>query len=399
MDHADYEASLQRQLMYGVSLVISIAGVVWGSVYVLFYEIYAAMVPYGYSVCSLVSAMYYARTRDFDTFRKIQLSLILLCPFFLMLLLGGFHNGSVVFIWAIMAPFGALLYYSPNLAPRWLAAYLGLLLVSGLAQTSLPARTPLPESFVVTFYVLNIGIVSSISFALLYYFVRGKNQALELLRLEQEKSERLLLNVLPKEIAPALKDGQDNIAEYYPEASVLFADIVGFTQLSARMNPREMVAILNDIFSYFDTLVEQYGLEKIRTIGDNYMVASGVPVPRKDHAAALADMAVDLRQHIRQLPEYYGMKIDFRVGINSGPLVAGVIGRKKFHYDIWGDTVNIASRMESTGEPGRVQITTATYGLIHHHFHCTPRGTILVKGKGEMQTWYLHERKRLKAAD
>ncbi len=209
------------------------------------------------------------------------------------------------------------------------------------------------------------------------------------LREEEQKSERLLLNVLPKEIAPDLKSGKLTIADRFEHTSILFADIVDFTALSARMAPEEMVELLNQIFSHFDSLVEKYDLEKIRTIGDNYMVASGVPRPRLDHAHAIARLALDIREYIQALPARNGQKIDFRVGINSGPVVAGVIGKHRFHYDLWGDPVNTASRMESHGVAGRIQISSATRELIKDRFECESRGKIAVKGKGEMETWFL----------
>jgi adenylate cyclase len=185
--------------------------------------------------------------------------------------------------------------------------------------------------------------------ALLHYFVGQKNRFYELLRVEQQKSESLLLNVLPEEIATQLKAGRQTIADQVEAVSVLCADLVGFTPLSTLLSPTQMVELLNDIFLQFDALAEQYNVEKIRTIGDSYMVAAGVPRSRPDHAQALARMALDMSRHIQSRPPYAGHTIDFRIGINSGPAVVGVIGRKKFQYDLWGDTVNTASRMESHG--------------------------------------------------
>lgn len=392
----DPDTALRKQLLMGVSIVIIPAGLIWGAIYLAFGEYIAASIPIGYSILSLTSMLMLVVTRRFELFRAVQLLLILFSPFILMLTMGGFHQGSVVFIWSVMAPFGALLYHR-SAAYGWLLAYMLLLIVSAFAQPFLPAHPLVPESFVTFMFVLNIGSVSLITFGLVNSFVKGEEEALELLRLEKEKSERLLLNVLPKEIAPALKEEHGIIAQHYESASVLFADIVGFTQLSAILKPDEMVGLLNDIFSHFDSLVEKYNLEKIRTIGDNYMVAAGVPIPRDDHALALANMAVDLCDFIRRYPPYNGQKVNFRIGINSGPVVAGIIGRQKFHYDIWGDTVNTASRMESTGVPGRIQITSSTRQLLDPYFTIVPRGKISIKGKGEIETWFL-EGKQIRSA-
>jgi class 3 adenylate cyclase/CHASE3 domain sensor protein len=216
---------------------------------------------------------------------------------------------------------------------------------------------------------------------------------LDSLRLEQEKSENLLLNILPKDIAELLKKKPDSIAEQYGEASILFADVVNFTPMSSQMKPIELVELLNQVFSQFDDLVEKYDLEKIKTIGDCYMVASGVPRSRQDHAQAITCLALDMQEIVRK-SDYFGRKLIFRIGINSGPVVAGVIGRKKFIYDLWGDAVNTASRMESNGTGGLVQITKETYDLIHDDFVCEPRGVIHVKGKGELPVWFVHGRKQ-----
>ena len=180
-----------------------------------------------------------------------------------------------------------------------------------------------------------------------------------------------------------MKQRGETTARRFEGISVLFADAAGFTPISAEMDPTEVVGMLNEVFSHFDSLAERYGCEKIRTIGDAYMVASGVPVPRPDHATALASMALDMLEYGKQGP------LRFRIGINSGPAVAGVIGLKKFQYDVWGDTVNTASRMESQGEPGKIQISEATYHLLKDDFVCTPRGPLQVKGKGILNTWYL----------
>jgi len=238
-------------------------------------------------------------------------------------------------------------------------------------------------------FVMNMVGVLGISFILLYYLVNQKDIAYELLHAERGKSEKLLLNVLPKKIADILKNESRLIADSYPQASVLFADLVGFTPLSSEMSPQEMVQLLNEVYTHLDYLIEKHGLEKIRTIGDNYMVAAGVPTPRPDHAQALARMALDICDFTNSFQPVNGKEIQFRLGINSGSLVAGVVGQKNFHYDVWGDMVNVASRMESHGLPGKIQITSSTNELIEDQFECEPRGLIQIKGKGEMETFFL----------
>ena len=254
--------------------------------------------------------------------------------------------------------------------------------ISGALEPFARADNNLPSAVVIAFFAMNFAAVSTVILVLLRYF-------LGLLELEQEKSERLLLNVLPREIAAILKEDNQTIADQYEAVSVLFADVVGSTALAVRLPPRTLVDVLNDAFSYFDSLVDKYGIEKIRTIGDNYMVASGVPHPRHDHAQALANLALEMNEYVATHDVLGDMPLRFRIGMNVGPLVAGVIGHKKFHYDIWGDAVNTASHMESHGVPGKIQITRATYELIKKEFVCQPRGLVEIKGKGQMETWFL----------
>jgi len=225
-----------------------------------------------------------------------------------------------------------------------------------------------------------------------------RKEAEEALKAEQEKTELLLLNVLPAAIAQQLKESLDSlqddgnnalIAESFDEVTVLFADIVNFTTLSANISAADLVGMLNRIFMVFDDLCERHGLEKIKTIGDSYMAVGGLPNPRPDHAEAIANMALEMQQEISYLKTYEGHGIGVRIGINTGSVIAGVIGKKKFTYDLWGDVVNTASRMESHGSSGKIQVTAATYERLKHAYAFESRGAIEVKGKGSMQTYWL----------
>jgi class 3 adenylate cyclase len=270
---------------------------------------------------------------------------------------------------------------------RWTAAlglfFIALAVVFGLLEDALAAGRPAPDPALsaALFTIVLVGVI--VLTAPVFVIV------LERLSFERTRAESLLLNVLPAEVAGELKRRGETTARRFESISVLFADIVGFTPLAAEMDPEEMVAQLNEVFTSFDQLADRYGCEKIRTIGDNYMVASGVPTPREDHAEALAGMALEMIRYAE------GSPWSFRIGINSGPAVAGVIGTKKFQYDVWGDTVNTASRMESHGEPGRIQISEATNTLIKDHYATTPRGPIEVKGKGTLNTWWLEGTREL----
>lgn len=219
------------------------------------------------------------------------------------------------------------------------------------------------------------------------------------LETEQEKSEKLLLNILPGPIADRLKQGEQNIADSYAEVSVLFADIVGFTKLSARVTPDQLIKLLNQIFSGFDELSEVHKLEKIKTIGDAYMIVGGLPTPRSDHAEAIAEMALDMQKFITRFNEETNNELNIRIGINSGPVVAGVVGTKKFLYDIGGDAVNTAARMESHGVEGRIHVTSETYLLLRDKYEFEDRGIIDVKGKGDMHTYILKGKRIPTASD
>ena len=213
------------------------------------------------------------------------------------------------------------------------------------------------------------------------------------LETERQKSESLLLNILPAAIAARLKGGETTIVDSLPEVTVLFADLVGFTTLAARISSVEMVRLLDEIFTAFDGLAEAQGLEKIKTIGDAYMVVGGLPTPRPDHAEAVAEVALDMVAHVERCFAGHPVPIQIRLGINTGPVIAGIIGRHKFNYDLWGDTVNTASRMESHSLPGRIQVTAATRGRLADKYRFEERGAIEVKGKGLVETWFLTGRR------
>lgn len=214
-------------------------------------------------------------------------------------------------------------------------------------------------------------------------------QEKQLLEVEQMRSERLILNILPRPIADRLKRGEKNISGSYPEVSILFSDLVGFTQMSSQISAGELVRLLNDLFTRFDKRGEALGLEKIKTIGDAYMAAGGIPIPRSDHAALCAEMALGMYDDLKAFNRETGRNFAMRIGINSGPVVAGVIGFTKFSYDLWGNTVNTASRMESTSSVGRIQVSPSTYAELKDLYLFEPAGEVECKGLGKVNTHYL----------
>lgn len=321
-----------------------------------------------------------------------HLFLSILAPFAVYFLLGSFIQTGYAF-YAATAPILAL-----ALAPRQaktigifcviaILASLGLELVFGLA-------TSLPDWLIFSWLGVNAALAGFCVYFVLAFSFAQRDRLQRKLVNEQGKTERLLLSIFPEKVAAQVKSSLLDestvpvIAEHYKDASVMFADIVNFTPMATRMRAVDLVGTLNIIFSHFDRLAGKYGLEKIKTVGDCYIVAAGIPQSRSDHAQALTELALEIQSFVKA-NRFGSQKISFRIGINSGPLVAGVIGQKKISYDLWGDTVNIASRMTSRGIAGGIQITQTTYELLKDDYICVPRGKIFVKGKGDMDIWLL----------
>ncbi|MEZ4295245.1 MAG: adenylate/guanylate cyclase domain-containing protein [Polyangiaceae bacterium] len=280
-------------------------------------------------------------------------------------------------------------------APRWLltiaSAALYLLVEHHPAWTA--GHVPLPAWSFAPIRAVSAALTFATLAFVVFQFYLDILRAEDALAQEHERSEGLLRNILPVPIASRLKSDKHSIADGFAEVTVLFSDLVGFTELSGRLPPADLVKLLNRVFSEFDDLTERRGLEKIKTIGDAYMVAAGLPEPRPDHALAVARFAFDMLAVLGRINAETGQKLDLRIGIHTGPVVAGVIGKRKFIYDLWGDTVNIASRMESHGVAGAVQVTPEVARRIEGEFEISPPRTILVKGKGEMTTHLLIRRK------
>jgi adenylate cyclase len=389
-DEADSsDLRFRKRLLVGIALLILPAGFLWGFLYWLVGEEAVALTPWAYVTGSIISLAIFARNRNFGFFRTAQFLLILVAPALGTIMLGGLNDSSSVVLWSLLAPFGAVAFDRPGRAWPWFAAFVStLVLVLVFSEVVRPDGANLPEGFVRTLDVLNIVAVSLVAMMLLVSFARERDAA-------QARVEALLMNILPEEIAQRLQAEPNAIADHFDDASILFADVVDFTPLASRFEARDVVGMLDSLFTAFDELVDEYEVEKIKTIGDCYMVAAGVPQPRADHAHALADLALELRDCARAaLPE---SDLRLRIGISSGPVVAGVIGRRRFLYDLWGDTVNMASRMESHGTSDQIQITRSTWELLRDDFVTEPLGLVDVKGKGQVETWRLVSRNARKA--
>jgi len=324
------------------------------------------------------------RPRWFVVLVTIMFALIAASQLVETAMFGGLFPSGLVVMFGLAFPLAALLAIGVRSALWWSAAFIASVMVAvAIPNWFDPIYSQTEPTVDAAFNLITTGILVT---AVVWYFVRQRDRF-------QQRSDDLLHNILPDEIAARLKDdGTTTIADDVDAASVLFADVVGFTPMSATMSPAELVGLLDELFTAFDGFVAELGLEKIKTVGDAYMVAAGVPVPRPDHARAIAELALRIRDHVATTP-IAGRTIELRIGIASGPVTAGIIGTHKFAYDLWGDTVNTASRMESSGIPGSIQVTRATYELISDGFVCEPRGSVAVKGKDEMETYFLLSRR------
>jgi adenylate cyclase len=379
------DEALRKETLVLAAVVITGLATVWVATYWALGLHVAAAIPFVYQIVSIINLILLAKTKRYRFFRACELALSLVLPFVLQLSLGGFVASSGVVLWSFTAPLGALLFTGRRAAVNWFGAFLGIIAISAIVDPFLGNETgEIPHWIAISFFALNVLGVTGTCYLLLHYFVGERDRAAEIVAAERERSERLLLNVLPEPIAERLKAGEALIADGSPEVGVLFADIAGFTPLSATMAPEDLVRLLNEVFSVFDGLAVDLGLEKIKTIGDAYMVASGLLGGGPDHARRLADMALLMQGAVESMGG-----IQLRIGIDIGPVVAGVIGRRKFIYDLWGDTVNTASRMETHGIPGAIQVTERFRERLAAEFEFADRGPVEVKGKGPMRTYLL----------
>jgi adenylate cyclase len=349
---------------------------------------YAALVSLAYALTPLLH-------RVGSLAAPLVLTAIVYAWVFWLSINGGVANG-VTFIYFTAGAFGILLVGDERVS---LCVLIGTLAVGLLIALHLGVspRDPVEYPTARLTFIINVVVFSTALFVIVFYAVRQFARAEERAEREHQRSENLLLNILPPDVALRLKDQPDvAIADAYPQASVLFADMAGFTARASNMAPQELVQFLNSVYAQLDNLVERHGLEKIKTTGDAYMVVSGVPTPRPDHAIQIADLALNVRDALSGLVDPKGHAAPMRIGIASGPVVAGVIGTRKFFYDVWGDAVNTASRMESTGAPGTIQVAEETYELLSDDFVFEERGLVDVRGKGPMRTWFLSGRKPAK---
>ncbi|MET0218016.1 MAG: adenylate/guanylate cyclase domain-containing protein [Burkholderiales bacterium] len=392
------DEKLNKTLLVFACGLMTFAAMIWLLIYWAMGIKFSVAVPLGYQMVSAVSLFHYLKTRNFAFFRFTQVSLFLFVPFVMQWSIGSYVASSGVMLWALLAPVGVMVFQGPRESIPWFIAYLVLTAVSGFFDYYLSsgAEAGVPLRTIAVFFALNFAAMSSIVYLIMSMFVREKSRLKteldaqhNMLQVEKEKSEKLLLNILPAPIADRLKDDQSTIADGYADATVMFADIVNFTKLSDELPPSQMVTLLNEVFSSFDALAEKHQLEKIKTIGDAYMVAGGVIGGDGEYSAAMLEMALDARDVIARHSLLGSDRSGIHMGIASGPVVAGVIGRKKFIYDLWGDTVNVASRLSSEAAAGSINVDEATYRRLRGRFHFEGPELLPIKGKGTLPVYRL----------
>ena len=403
----DFDTALERGLspeekLSGDMLVFStalmmVASMLWLAIYWSFGQRYSTLIPMVFLLASLCTIVFFLKTRKLLLFCMMQLSLFLFTPFVLQWTMGNFVNSSGVSLWALLAPVGAIVILGTRESVPWFVAYIFMTAMSGMFDYVLQWDTKqLDMRTVAVFFALNFVSISAMVYVLLWYFSREKIKLREAVdaqgravSMEKELSDRLLLNILPEPIAIRLKRQETNIADGHADVTVMFADIVNFTHMSEEMSPNETVHLLNDIFSEFDMLAEKHGIEKIKTIGDAYMAAGGLRSSTTQYVDAMADMALQMQAFVARYTAPNGERMSLRVGLATGAVVAGVIGRRKFSYDLWGDTVNVAARMSSEAHPGLIQVDAVTYRRLHNRYAFDEMQQIDVKGKGMMQVYNL----------
>jgi len=393
------EDKLRRDLLIFACAFMNLAVVLWLAIYWVMGLHFSANVPLFYQLVSVASLAHYFKTRKFEIFRFVQLCLFLFVPFIMQWSIGSAVTSSGVMLWALLSPIGALVVSGWRDSIPWFVAYIVMTVISGFFDYYLGSSggSGLSMKTIGFFFALNFAAMSSILYFLVRYFVvemdKIKNQLdqqHQLLAEEQKKSERVLLNVLPNSIAQRLKNHSGLIADGHADVTVMFADLVNFTQLTESLSPEQMVGLLNTIFSNFDELCEKYGVEKIKTIGDAYMVVGGLTRDNVNYTSDIADLALEMRDFVNNHPDLSRFKLGIHTGIATGPVVAGVIGTKRFIYDLWGDTVNVASRLTDEAVQDVIQVDRVTFNRIRHEYAFEPPATVHVKGKGEMVMYRLN---------
>ena len=392
------ELRLRKSLLMFASGLMNAASIIWLGIYWWMGLKLPTSIPLGFQILSALVLVIYLRTRNFDFFRVAQLALFLFFPFVIQWSIGSFVSSSGVALLALLAPIGAMVCYGPRESIPWFFAYVVLTVVSGIFDFFLARGEDygMPMKTVAVFFVLNFTIISTMVYLLLRHFVQERNryekrlaEQHDLVRTEREKSERLLLSILPPHVAERLKSQPGTIADGFADVSVMFADVVNFTRLAEELTPNQVVSFLDEVFTRFDQLSEKHGLDKIKTIGDAYMVVGGLTGERHNYVDHTADMAMEMLELTHSDPTLRRLGIQLHIGIATGPAIAGVIGATRFIYDLWGDTVNLASRLTSEAVANQILVDKITNRRLGHRYLFEAPQDIPIKGKGTTTVYRL----------
>ena len=396
------ETRLAKSLLMLATGLTSMAAMLWVALYWAMGPQFSSTLPFLFQLLLAGNIILYALSRNFDFFQVSQLGMFLFLPFIAQWSIGNFISSSGVVLWGLLAPIGALLCFGVSQSLGWFIAWAVLTALTGAADYYLATlalkpgavfgNVPIPTAIV--FFALNFIAVATIIYLLLRHSITERRKTQDVLehahqRLseEQERSEKLLLNILPGPVAERLKSSDQTIADGFSDVTVMFADIVNFTQVAGNMSPSQVFTMLNRIFSAFDELAERFEVEKIKTIGDAYMVAGGINQSAENYTGGIVDMAIAMRDLLARDFSINASKLQIRIGVGTGPVVAGVVGKKKFIYDLWGDTVNLASRLTSECNPGDIQCDSATHDRLKGMFEFSDVTILPLKGKGDVATY------------
>ncbi len=380
------EVSFRRILILFVALSCCFCGFIWG---LLYYSIFGkgiiTYLPFSFVAIVGSTIIISHLLRNYKVLVYAQLICITWIPMFIQWSIGSIDRSGFVTAWSFLGPLGALIFLKLRQSVLWMIMF--IIIVSVIFEPSLLGeKAEVTHNTRILFYIMNIVMASSVVFVTMAWFAR-------IIQIEKGRSDDLLLNILPTEVAEELKSKGQADARLMDEVTVLFTDFRAFTEISEKLTAKELVSEINEYFSSFDVIMDKYGIEKIKTIGDSYMAAGGLPSPNKTHPEDVVNAALEIQKYVLKHKverESQGKPyFEVRIGIHSGPVVAGIVGIKKFQYDIWGDTVNTASRMESSGEAGKVNISGTTYELVRDKFTCIHRGKIKAKGKGEVDMYFV----------
>lgn len=378
------ELRLKKKSAIIISGACTIAGVGWTVMYLIIYGFgLTAILPAFFVVTVGLAIIVSHFTKNYLYAIYAQIFCIIYVTTFIQWSIGAIADSGFVMAWALLGPITALTFFTLKEASIWFFLFMVNLVITVTFDDHFGTNhLEVSNGVYRLYFLMNLGASSVVVFIFASFFVSNTLK-------EKKRADLLLLNILPTSIAKTLKEKSGVIAKKHSDVSVLFADIVGFTAYAGKADPEELVYQLDEIFNRFDQIASKYQLEKIKTIGDAYMVASGIPEDNAQHQENIGEMAKEMLNAIKEINKSSGTNFDIRIGIHSGPVVAGVIGKSKFAYDLWGDTVNIASRMESSGEAGKIQVSDVFYKGAKSKFNYTSRGQISVKGKGEMETYFL----------